>query len=424
MKQISLAAGDPAKKEFVKRTLKEFADESADELKEEMAQTVLEKALAKALPKNAEVMSFVAASLVAGGKGVNFHRVRGTNFVGVDVQSDQMGEFMKGYEQAGARVIPRADKASYEVRMPDGGVWIVAPKAYLNNTLPDASLAPKGTVTDSTQAQKVTATDTPTTRAGEAVTLGTDGKWAPDADGLKVRQDLQKFSEAMAKGDYKTALEIARASGIGPAPGNVTDTNADIKANAADLADPVKLREFLARMQHAANIKPDVDNEGKPAADRKYEVTTPRPVIKLASGAEVDLTNPARTLGTDSRALTDQEKQQVDTLLKSDAGKRILQEHAMITMEERLVHLSQLHMGGKVISPTYAKFLAERGRAPSDTEAGDAYYHALRAGEPGAPGRNSTTYEQELIALLYDSGMPIKMIEHHFGAQWGAQRAP
>lgn len=420
MKQISVAAGDPAKKEFVKKTLKEFADESADEFKEEMAQTLLEKAL----PKNAQVLSFVAASLVAGGKGVNFHRVRGTNFVGVDVQSDQMGEFMKGYEQAGAKVIPRADKVSYEVRMPDGGVWIVGPKAYLNNTLPDAALAPKGTLTDSTQAQKVTATDTPDTRAGEAVELGTDAKWSPDADGLKVRQDLQKFSEAMAKGDYKAAAEIARASGVGPAPGNVTDTKTDIKADAADLANPVKLREFLARMQHAANIRPDVDNEGKPAAERKYEVTTPRPVIKLASGVEVDLTNPARTLGTDSRALTDVEQQQVDALLKSDAGKRILQEHAMITMEERLVHLSQLHMGGKVISPTYAKFLAERGRAPTDTEAADAYYHALRAGQPGTPGRNSATYEQELIALLYDSGMPIKMIEHHFGAQWGAERAP
>lgn len=469
-KFTTMAAHSPASRSWASRTLREFADEAADEFKEEMAETFLQKALGR----NSEVWGFLAASGVAMGKGINFHRVSGTNFIGLtdaqgrSLSSTDTEQMAKSYEQHGAKVFARADGMSWEIRMPDGGKFIVAPKDYLAGNLPPAELGPSGKIEPNTKSQTLNPGDTVETRKaqGETATLG-DANWQPTPDSLKVRQDLQEFTKAMAAKDYARALQIAQQGGLSPNPNNLTNTQVEVRLTAADLQNPSKLQEVLARMHAASTIIPDAGNRDKAPADRKYEVRTPRPlveispgvlvdltkpletaarparaltdaereqvaalqktqqsgVVQIAPGVSVDLKNPDQTVAVQSRALTDAEKAQVQKLAESDAGKRLLQEQALCTMEESLVHLSQYQMNGQVVSPTYAKFLAERGRAPSEGRVGDDYYEALRAGDQGG-SRSVVTAEQELIALAYDSGMSIAEIEHHFGRQHEGSRKP
>ena len=421
-----MAARSPAHRSWANRTLREFADESADEFKEEIAETFLQKALGR----NNEVLGFLAASGVAMGKGINFHRVSGTNFIaltdrnGTSLDSTQTAEMARSYEQHGARVFARADGMSWEIRMPDGGKFIVAPKDYLAGNLPPAELGPSGRIEPSTHAQTLRPGDTVDARvaAGEAVSLG-DANFAPTADTLKVRQDLQDFTRAMAAKDYATALRIAQQGGLSPRAGNVTNTEVNVAITAADLQNPAKLQEVLAKMHAASQVVPGEGNRDRAPADRTYEVRTPRPLVEIVPGLQVDLTKPDQAHGNPPRALTDAEKAQVQQILRTDAGQRLLQEQALCTMEERLVHLSQYQLNGQVISPTYARFLAERGRAPSDSRVGDDYYEALRAG-PNGGARSAVTAEQELIALAYDSGMSLAEIEHHFGRQHEGSRKP
>jgi hypothetical protein len=445
------AARSPVHRGWLRETLREFADEVGEEVAENMAESGLQRALGR----NSEVLGFLASSVLAMRGGINFRRVSGTNIIGlVDAHNnpltlDQTRDMVRSYEQQGARVLPRADRVSFEVRMPDGGVFILASQAHIRNTLPPAQLRPTGDVSASTNHHIVGEAHTPETQR-----LG-DRTWTASQDSLNVRRSIQNFNAAMARGDYAEALRIANTGGVRPPADRVTQSTVDTRISAADLNNPDVLRDLLGRMQSAGQIQP--------LGDGRFDIRMPRPIVVLSSGASVDLTNsnmtaamPARHLtpseisqvetfrrngstGTvrlqngvevnlnvsttesarvEPRALTAAEQQQVAGILQSEPGRRILQEQAFIAMEERLIHLSQLQLGGQVISPTYARFLSERAVGPNGNTPGDDLHSAFN-GE----GRSNSTYEQELVALLYDGGMSVADIEHHFGRQW-ASRAP
>ncbi|MBX9695940.1 MAG: hypothetical protein K2Z81_26375, partial [Cyanobacteria bacterium] len=201
--------------------------------------------------------------------------------------------------------------------------------------------------------------------------LGKEGQWISTA------------VENVNSGNYRKAYDIAR--GAQEVNGQFTVDQVPLEpVNASDLLAGTAAKKHINSMRDAARAYK--------LKDGKMGVIEPQTIIKLESGALVDLMNPAKTM--DGRTLTAEETKAINAVLESPQGKRIMAEHAFIMMEE-MFHIKQFVNDGKPISQTYEEFLKTQGKVQSGPRTGGSY-------------------EQEVVAALRDAGLHPEVLRLYF----------
>ncbi|MBP9091352.1 hypothetical protein KBI23_10000 [bacterium] len=241
-------------------------------------------------------------------------------------------------------------------------------------------------------------------------------KWRQTEAGQKMIGELEHYSEAFMKGDFQKALAIATDKSSGPANYEIKKHPVEISLEA--LSNPSNADKNLVNaLKDMGDVSKASRREGKLLAE------LPQPILEIETNVKVDLfDSSAKTI--DGKALSAEQQKKLADFKASDSGQRILQEMAINSMEER-IHLRQLEMDGKVVSPSYVKFIADSPNPSPDQ------LNALRGKYDNAHsesgGRSAATMEQEAILALHDSDPQrwnAKNLRHHFGNQHADVREP
>ncbi len=236
----------------------------------------------------------------------------------------------------------------------------------------------------------------------ESKVINESSEWTASEKGRKALELVDKFTEAFMAGDMDTALKLAtRIEEL--APGSKMKpiwTEHTFDHDAFKAAPPERQVEILRDyMEILSRFGRATDRFG----------LFPEIIVKidghdfnLRTGEPVDntITPPEQTVKAFKEFLT------------SQAGKRLLAEHALTAMEEKL-HLLQNQMNNEAYSSEYVKFKRDRG------EWSERHFNGTD--RDGVTGRDSK--EQEIILALYERGWSVEMLEHHFGGHHRAARA-
>ena len=247
---------------------------------------------------------------------------------------------------------------------------------------------------------------------------GRDGQpgWKQSETGAKALSEVGSFTDHFSNGRFAEALAVADNA---YPPGHEVNKK-PIEATAESLQSPETLRKFLRDMGDLAGVNSHKPVDGNPA-NVKYSTDLPLTVIEVAPGVKVDLVTGKTPSG---KSLEGANLAKFENFAKSEAGQRILAEHALIAMEEK-VHLRNYQNKGQILSPSYAKFARDMGAPGTALE--KAFFGKRDARYADSEGRPPFTYEQEAILALHDARPDFwtaDMINRHFGEQHATVRQP
>lgn len=233
-----------------------------------------------------------------------------------------------------------------------------------------------------------------------------DGEWKQTPEGQKILKEIGDFTEQFMKPNgegLEAALKLATSADGLPV---------DRKIIPVDAGDPFDAKTYngaspAERQKMLQDYMEQISGVGK-LADGGLTAHYPQMVVKidghhfnLATGQHIGPTPPPEAVTA------------FNTFKNSTGGKRLLQEQAIHAMEERL-HLLHQVMGNQAFSPSYIKFMNEKGELTSD--------HAAGNGRKDGSEAARASLERELILALYDKGWSRQMLEHHFGNHHTAAR--
>ena len=311
--------------------------------------------------------------------------------------------FIKNYHKEGFRVA-QVEPGRYHLWPPNSARDAAPFVLQRGNSLPPTKLFPEGY-----------STSTRPRVAAETSIKGPDGRsWNQFDGGKKSIEQVTSFTEHFAANNFEKAIAIAD-SGY-PEGHKVERSVLELKASELD-GNNQKLGEFLSAMGDVANVKPFAEGLDK----NKHVTNLPQTYIEVADNVKVDIVTGKTATG---EFPVGESLQKFNAFRNSENGKRILAEHALIAIEEK-IHLMDILNGGKIMSPSYARFAFETAAAGSALDA--AVRGEYNAKYADTAGRAPFTYEQQAILALRDSNPQFwtaSMLEHHFGSQHSAVRKP
>jgi len=223
--------------------------------------------------------------------------------------------------------------------------------------------------------------------------------WKPSAQSMEVRRHVQDFVAAFMRGDYAQSRQAARQCG---AQEDIREQHVAVDIDLARMQqmqhDPLESRFVQQEIDRVGEAQHGIENQGKVEQHHQFVVRLPQVRIDLGHGQKVDLTS-----GESTQPLDLTQQRAVHAVMQSDAGRRLQAEHALTLLEERL-HVEQFREPG-ILSPTFARFATD----VATPRRGSTLFEALL----GLP-KPRTLMEAEIPALLYDGGMPLDLIKHHF----------
>jgi hypothetical protein len=275
-------------------------------------------------------------------------------------------------------------------------------------------------------------------KAGEKLEFpspnGQPMQWKQTNESIRVRLEAQQFVGKMTSGDYLGALNVAVES---PSLNGVVLNPATKKHSIT-----MKASEF----KHSNDVALGMDRMGDLGKFQWHQARTssellaqdltaivPKVNVELKPGTVVPLVDfvPSNngykaqfsSTTTFGAKLSEAEAAQMLSLRQSPAGQRLIAETAIIAFEEATVHANQ-HSNGGIMSPTFALFSKE---LTLNTSYGTRSHMLAFLGTLSSRDPNRVyVFEQEVPALLYDAGMPLSMIKHHyfFGSRHVPERRP
>lgn len=309
-------------------------------------------------------------------------------------------------------------------------------------SLPAAEVFPEGPMTASKHAHLLENNPKANvSKASEVVEFpAPNGKstvsWKPTAEAVRVRLEAQSFVEKLQKRDYMGALNVVVESpSLNGVELNPVNRKHAVKITAADLArNPNEVAVAMDRMGVLGKFEwKQATTSTAQVEMQKLTAIVPQVNVELSLGRVVPLVEfvpsnngfkaqfPTRT--TDGGSLTVAEMAEMHKLRQSEAGQRLIAETAIIAFEESTVHANQHSVGG-IMSPTYAEFSKEITLGSEYRTR--SHLLALLNMLSRQDQNRSFIFEQEVPALLYDAGMPLSMIKHHyfFGSRHVPERTP
>jgi hypothetical protein len=258
--------------------------------------------------------------------------------------------------------------------------------------------------------------------------------WRPSNDSFRVRQEAQTFVEKMQSGDYLGALNVAVESpSLTGVQLNPLNRNHSITIKASEFKNPNDVALLMDKMGDLGKFEWKQTSTVSEIMPERLTAIVPKVLVELKPGTVVPLVDfiPAAkgykaqfsNATVSGVQLSAAEASQMNALRQSPAGQRLIAESAIIAFEESTVHANQ-HMSGGIISPTFAEF-SKAITLKSDYGTRShmlAFINSLSRQD----ANRATVFEQEVPALLYDAGMPIPMIKHHyfFGSRHVQERRP
>lgn len=251
----------------------------------------------------------------------------------------------------------------------------------------------------------------------ESQVTGPNGHvWKQSEIGHKAFAEVSNFTESFRNGRFGEAHAIAE----GGYPPSHEVRRQPLEANAEALRDTNNLTKFLGDMGHVAEIK-KVPADTTSGASHKLVTELPQTIIEIAPGVKVDFLT-GKTPG--GKTLTAEMQAKFDSFAKGEIGQRLLAEHALIAMEEK-VHFHNLEARGQILSPSFAKFARDMSAPGNSLEA--AFQGRFQQQYADSSGRAPFTFEQEAILALHDSNPKFwnaDMLDRHFGRQHENVRKP
>ncbi len=217
--------------------------------------------------------------------------------------------------------------------------------------------------------------------------LGTDGAWMTSA----VRE--------MHGGNYQQAYENARNASTKPA-------NLDINGVALPAMSAADIIAGRGVTEHINGMR--TVGEAIRTPEGRFVINEPRTQVRLSDGVIVDVLNPRRA--ADGRALNLTQQAEMNRVVESANGRRIVAEHAFTMMEE-MFHIRQYAERGTPLSQTFREF-AERN--PGEIATRDA---------DNPMGRTRDSLEREFMAALSDAGVHPELLRQHFEGQYTGRRS-
>jgi hypothetical protein len=264
-----------------------------------------------------------------------------------------------------------------------------------------------------------------------------DLSWQPSEASVQARREAQRFVQSFMQKDYIGALNASLEAPImRQVELNPPRFAHQVNFTARDLSSNEAFQGQLNRLsQHGVFNWKQIGVDAELRVNEK-SVIIPKAIVELNGGKTkaplVDFVKDGKTYkvavtnkDTKGGALSAADIQEADAIRQSEKGQRMLAEMAVIAFEESIVHANQ-HLGssGEILAPTFAEY------ARDFTIAHDNRTKLQRKAFLGVLGRNDegrvNVYEQEVPVLLYDAGMPLSVIEHHyfFGNRHVADRTP
>lgn len=253
-------------------------------------------------------------------------------------------------------------------------------------------------------------------------------EWKPSEETIRVRHETEKFVQQIMKGDYEGALKTAMETEVMQSTElNPARRKSIAKINAEDLNNPQQVMSVMGEMSGQAQFKWQQRTQDGHIGSMQLDVTVPRPIIKLKDGgvevALVDFTQQGNvgfkgpvkveypTTTTSGAPLTKSQIAEIEAIRKSEVGQRMIGETALFAFEESLVHANQHYTAyGKIMSPTFARYSRDF-HIKHDTRPQMLHFAGLT---DKMSSMREIFMEQEVPMMLYDAGMPLSMIRHHF----------
>lgn len=249
-------------------------------------------------------------------------------------------------------------------------------------------------------------------------------EWQPTEAAIRIRQEAQAFVDAFMRKDYNEALRLSIESPVLQyAELNSGRRNVTVAIHPEQLKDPAYMQHVMDKMDSIGKFNWEQSGTKFDIGPIKNYSYVPEPLFALEGGQHVPLVSYTRaseysgyklefpTRTSTGKPLTAEQLKAVDEFRKSPEGQRIIAETALIAVEENIIHANQYMTNyGKIISPTHAEFTAEFGEQMGGRSHLKNFHGAME--REGAT--REAFNEQEVVSLLYDAGMPLKMIEHHF----------
>lgn len=266
-----------------------------------------------------------------------------------------------------------------------------------------------------------------------------DGKvleWKPTDESVQVRREAETFVKQLMAKDYKGATQTALSTeAMRGVELNPHSRKHEVNIGAAEILDNEHLGSHMKSLSELAIFKWHQVIKDSEIGMEQLSVVVPRPIIKLKNGeAHVPFVDFVKqqdrtftlefpTTTTSGKPLTAAQTAEITTIRNSPEGQRLLGEVALFAFEESLVHANQHRTsGGRIMSPTFAEF----SRDFSQTHGTRGHMLAFLGMMDRFHPLREALFEQEVPAILYDAGMPLSMIKHHFffGGRHTVERAP
>jgi hypothetical protein len=268
----------------------------------------------------------------------------------------------------------------------------------------------------------------------------TEVAWKPSEASVTTRTEAQNFVKAFMAKDYHGALATSiEAKVLQHVELNPNPKLQSVDITAAELKDPLTLQYHMSQLAKIGVFDWRQKISGADVLESRLRVNVPRTVVQLDSGnAKVALVDFVKTEGpgyfsgykvdypsvtTSGEKLSPEQLSEIETIRKSPEGQRVLAETAIVAFEESIAHANQhISAAGDIISPSYARFSRD-----FSIEHGTRAHFLSFLGMMGKDHQFKVNFnEQEVPAILYDAGMPLPLIEHHynFGGRHVEERLP
>lgn len=259
--------------------------------------------------------------------------------------------------------------------------------------------------------------------------------WKPASESVRVRLEAQSFVEKLQRGDYMGALNVAvNSPGLSGVELNPATRKTSLTIKASEVAkNSNEVALLMDQMSSLGKFEWSQSSTSSSIGLQKLVAVVPQVNVELRPGTTVPLVEfvrsesgfkaqtPAAT--TSGAKLSASDMAEINTLRQSPAGQRLIAETAIIAFEESTVHANQ-HMGGGIMSPTFAEF-SKQITVGSEYKT-RSHLLAFIGMLSRQDQHRAIVFEQEVPALLYDAGMPLSMIKHHyfFGSRHVQERTP
>lgn len=349
-----------------------------------------------------------------------------------EMLSGVMGSVETAHRGLGAT---RGRSAAAQIAAEGRGTGLVAPEVTPARTshLPALEVMPEGTILPNAHSRRLpgNADKMPIAEIHKSEPIkwtfenGKSVDWKVNPEGIEVRLQAQRFVDAFMTGKYSEALKVAVEApvmervNLNPSSRRHAET-----ISVSELKQPEILQLRMSSLQQHAEFRWQQVTRDGIAGETKLEVVIPKPIIQLKDGnTQVPLVDFARTerggykvtfpeKSTSGVELTPAQVAEIRAVRQSPEGRRLLAETAIFGFEETIVHANQhITQGGRITSPSYAEFARNWGSQSPDLRGHRlSFLGMIDNKHPMRP----TIFEQEVPAMLYDAGMPLSVVRHHF----------